>query len=147
MALSLIARNIEIKAAIVASDERDVSGTRAILNFGHTIGHAIEQAAGYGTFLHGEAISLGLVAACEVSVRRAGLSEPERERVVATLQQAGLPIALPPEVSRDRILAAVRTDKKFERGAVRFVVCPKLGSAHLATDVTMHDLEAAIACL
>jgi 3-dehydroquinate synthase len=71
----LIARNVEIKARIVAADEREQSGERALLNFGHTVGHAIEAAAGYGRYLHGEAISLGMIAASEISVRRAGLSE------------------------------------------------------------------------
>ncbi len=141
---SLIARNIEIKAAIVARDERDVSGARALLNFGHTVGHAIEQAAGYGTFLHGEAVSLGIVAACEISVRKAGLSEAERRRVVASLESFSLPIRLPPDFPREKILAAVGNDKKIEDGRLRFVVTPRLGTALLSREVTMDDVERAI---
>ena len=144
---ALIARNIEIKAAIVARDERDVSGARAILNFGHTVGHAIERAAGYGTLLHGEAISLGLVAACEISVRRAGLPKTDRGKIVAALEAFGLPTKLPPDFPREKILPSVMADKKFERGEVRFVVSPSLGSAHLAKDVTLDDIRAAIALL
>jgi 3-dehydroquinate synthase len=78
----LVRRNVEIKAAIVAQDEHDRSGTRAILNFGHTVGHAIERAGQYRWFLHGEAVSLGIVAACEVSARRAGLAESGNGRAL-----------------------------------------------------------------
>ena len=143
----LIARNIEIKAAIVARDERDVSGARAILNFGHTVGHAIERASGYGTLLHGEAISLGLVAACEISVRRAGLPKTDRGKIVAALEAFSLPTKLPPDFPREKILPGVMADKKFERGEVRFVVSPGLGTAHLTKDVTLDDIRAAIALL
>lgn len=143
----LIARNIEIKAAIVARDEQDLSGERATLNFGHTLGHGIERAGQYQQFLHGEAVSLGIVAACDVSVRRAGFSEAEREKVTATLAAFGLPTQLPPDFPREEILPAIRSDKKFERGEVRFVVTPRLGSAHLASDVTLEDIRGAIAAL
>ncbi len=141
---SLVARNIEIKAGIVARDERDISGERAILNFGHTVGHAIERAIGYGTLLHGEAIGLGIIAACEISVRRAGLSQQEREKVVRALNAVDLPTKLPPHFPREEILTALKADKKFERGEVRFVVTPHLGSARLTSDVTMSDIEAAL---
>jgi 3-dehydroquinate synthase len=141
---ALIRRNVEIKAQIVAADEHETTGERALLNFGHTIGHALERAGEYRDFLHGEAVSLGIVAACEISIRRAGLSEGERQRVVDTLARFGLPTRLPSEVQRDGILMTVRLDKKFARGEVRFVVVPKIGSARLATDVTMADIEEAI---
>jgi 3-dehydroquinate synthase len=131
----------------VTRDEHDRSGDRAILNFGHTVGHAIERAAEYGALLHGEAVSLGMVAACDVSVRRAGLSETEREKVVSALSAAGLPTKLPADFPRDRILPALRSDKKFEQGQVRFVVTPRLGEAHLATDVTLEHIAAAVALL
>ncbi|MEP6821360.1 MAG: 3-dehydroquinate synthase [Chthoniobacterales bacterium] len=140
----LVARNIEIKAAVVAQDEQDISGARAVLNFGHTVGHAIERASGYGRFLHGEAISLGIVAACEISVKKAGLSDSERETVIASLETFGLPTKLPTDISRAEILSAVSADKKFERGEVRFVVTPRLGSAHLTRVVTLDHIRAAI---
>ncbi|MDQ6656202.1 MAG: 3-dehydroquinate synthase [Verrucomicrobiota bacterium] len=143
----LVARNIAIKAIVVAEDERDVSGRRAILNFGHTIGHAIERAGGYQRFLHGEAISLGIAAACKVSVRRAGLPAADRQTVITTLEAFGLPTRLPADFPRELILPALAADKKFERGEVRFVVAPKLGSAYLTSDVTMDDLEQAIAAI
>jgi 3-dehydroquinate synthase len=143
----LVRRNVEIKAAIVAADERETTGERALLNFGHTIGHAIEQAGEYRDFLHGEAVSLGIVAACEISARKAGLPEKERERIVRTLQTFELPTQLPKDFPKEKILDAIRFDKKFSRGEVRFVVVPALGSAALATDVTMNDIEAVIAKL
>lgn len=144
---ALIRRNVEIKAAIVAADERETTGERALLNFGHTIGHAIERAGEYHEFLHGEAISLGIVAACQISVRRAGLSETERAEIVRTLEAFELPIGLPVDFPKEKILSAIRVDKKFAAGQVRFVVLPKIGSARLATDVTTADLEAAVALL
>ncbi|MDQ6624209.1 MAG: 3-dehydroquinate synthase [Verrucomicrobiota bacterium] len=143
----LVARNVEIKAAIVGRDERDLSGERAILNFGHTVGHAIERAAGYGAILHGEAISLGMVAACEVSLGAAGFSREELERVVAALAACGLPTQLPPDFPREKILPALQSDKKIERGQLRFVVTPRLGSARLTSAVTIAQIEAAIAAL
>jgi 3-dehydroquinate synthase len=141
---TLVRRNVEIKAAIVAADERETTGERALLNFGHTIGHAIERAGEYRDFFHGEAISLGIVAACEISTRKAGLSETERARITETLQSFELPTRLPAGFPKEKILEAIRFDKKFERGAVRFVVVPKIGSARLADDVTMEDIEAAV---
>ncbi|MBA3272506.1 MAG: 3-dehydroquinate synthase, partial [Chthoniobacterales bacterium] len=127
----LVQRNVAIKAAVVALDERDASGARAILNFGHTVGHAVERAAGYGALLHGEAVSLGIVAACEVSVQRAGLAEAERQQVLSALKRFDMPTSLPADFPRAGIMPALRSDKKFERGEVRFVVSPRLGSAHL----------------
>jgi 3-dehydroquinate synthase len=144
---ALIRRNVEIKAGIVAADERERTGERALLNFGHTIGHAIERAGNYRDFLHGEAVSLGMVAACEISVRKAGLSDGERERIVRTLEAFELPTRLAADFPREKILGAVPFDKKFARGEVRFVVVPTIGSARLATDVPMDDIEAAVKLL
>jgi 3-dehydroquinate synthase len=143
----LVRRNIEIKAAAIAHDEHDTSGERAILNFGHTIGHAIERATGYTRFLHGEAVSLGIVAACEISVRNAGLAESEREKVLNALRRFELPTRLASDVDRNAVVSAVAFDKKFERGEVRFVVAERLGFARLATNVTMDDIRAAVAVL
>jgi 3-dehydroquinate synthase len=80
--LSIIKRNVQIKSGIVAKDERDRTGQRALLNFGHTVGHAIERAGNYRKFLHGEAVSLGIVAACAISVKRAGLPADQRAAIV-----------------------------------------------------------------
>jgi 3-dehydroquinate synthase len=142
--VSLIQRNIEIKANIVSKDERDRTGERALLNFGHTIGHAIERAGDYKTFLHGEAVSLGMVAACEVSVKKAGLPEKQRDAIVDLLQKFELPTKLPANFPRQRIFDALRFDKKFEHGEIRFVVIPKIGSASLSRDVMTDDIRAAV---
>lgn len=144
---SLVRRNIEIKAGIVAADDRETKGERALLNFGHTVGHAIERAGDFLDFPHGEAVSLGIVAACEISVRKAGLSETERERILGTLRVFDLPTRLPADFPREKILEAIRFDKKFRRRGVRFVITPAIGSARLATDVTMEDIAAAIAAM
>jgi 3-dehydroquinate synthase len=144
---ALVRRNVAIKAAIVAADEREIKGERALLNFGHTVGHALERTGEYRDFLHGEAVSLGIVAACEISVRKAGLSETERERILSTLRAFDLPTRLPADFPREKILEGIRFDKKFERQEVRFVVTPAIGSARLAADVTMDDIEQTIAHL
>jgi 3-dehydroquinate synthase len=141
---ALVRRNVAIKAAIVTEDERETKGERALLNFGHTVGHAIERAGGYRDLLHGEAVSLGIVAACGISVRKAGLAETQRERIIGTLQAFDLPTRLPSNFPREKILEAIRFDKKFERQEVRFVVTPGIGSARVATDVRMEDIAAAV---
>lgn len=141
---ALVRRNVAIKAAIVAADERETKGERALLNFGHTIGHAIERAGEYHDLLHGEAVSLGIVAACEISVRKAGLAEMERDRILSTLLDFDLPTRLPADFPREKILEAIRFDKKFQRQEVSFVVTPAIGSARVATDVTMDDIELAV---
>ena len=143
----LVRRNIEIKAAFVAHDERDTSGERALLNFGHTIGHAIETAGGYGELLHGEAVSLGIVAACDISIKKAGLPEQDRQNIMSILRQFDLPTRLPKSISREKIMETIQRDKKFESGQVRFVVTPRIGSAHVSNDVTMDDIRATIAQL
>lgn len=143
----LVRRNVEIKAEFVAADERDENGTRALLNFGHTIGHAIEQAGDYYELLHGEAVSLGIVAACDISARKAGLPEAQREKIVSLLSKFRLPTELPAAISREKVLRALPFDKKFERGQVRFVVTSAIGSACLTSDVTMEDIRDAISRL
>jgi 3-dehydroquinate synthase len=141
---SLIKRNIEIKSAIVAKDERDRTGERAVLNFGHTVGHAIERAGNYRKFLHGEAVSLGMVAACTISIERAGLPPAQRDSVIDLLRRFELPTKLPPKFPREKILNALKFDKKFEAGKIRFVVTPKIGSARIADNVTLDDIRKAI---
>ena len=138
----IIARNIEIKAAIVSEDEQETLGKRALLNFGHTIGHGIENAAGYGRYLHGEAISLGMVAACAISSRKVGFTKTSQ--VLDLLLQYNLPIRLPSDLSTESILTALRTDKKFTGGQVRFVLCNEIGSAILSKDVTIEEIKEAI---
>jgi len=143
----VIRRNVEIKAAIVAEDEHETRGLRALLNFGHTVGHGIENAAGYGRFLHGEAISLGLVAACRLSVLKAGLAPEESQLLLDALARFQLPLRLPEDISTESLLAALRTDKKFAQGQVRFVLCPRLGEAFVSNEVTLEEIRAAVEAL
>ena len=140
----LIRRNIEIKSKIVAKDERDRTGERVLLNFGHTVGHAIERAANYREFLHGEAISLGIVAACSVSMKKAGLPRDQRDAIVDLLKQFALPTTLPKNFPRKKIFDTLKFDKKFEGGRVRFVVTPRIGAARLTNDVTLGDIRKAV---
>jgi len=144
---SLIRRNIEIKSKIVAKDERDRTGERAILNFGHTVGHGIERAGDYQEFLHGEALSLGIVAACAISIKRADLPRDQRDAIVGLLRRFNLPTQLPRDFPREKIIGALKFDKKFESGNIRFVVTPRIGSAHLSSDVTLDDIREAVASL
>jgi 3-dehydroquinate synthase len=141
---SLIKRNIDIKSSIVAKDEWDRTGERALLNFGHTVGHAIERAGNYRKFLHGEAVSLGIVAACTISMKKAGLPPDQRAAIVGLLEKFGLPTRLPPNFPRKTILDAVKFDKKFEDGKIRFIVTPRIGVAYVADNVTLDDIREAV---
>jgi 3-dehydroquinate synthase len=143
----LVRRNIEIKSRIVATDEYDRTGKRAILNFGHTVGHAIERAGDYRKFLHGEALSLGIVAACAVSIKRAGLPSGQRDAVIDLLQGFDLPTRLPQGFPREKISDALKFDKKFEGGEIRFVVTPKIGAAYVSDSVTIEDIRDAVTAL
>jgi 3-dehydroquinate synthase len=143
----LIKRNIQIKSRIVATDERDRTGKRALLNFGHTVGHAIERAGNYRRFLHGEAVSLGIVAACAISVKRAGLRRDQRAEIVDLITRFGLPTRLPQNFPRKKILDAVKFDKKFQGEKIRFIVTPRIGTAYVADNVTFDDLREAVKAL
>jgi len=143
----VIRRNVEIKAAIVAEDEHETKGLRALLNFGHTVGHGIENAAGYGRFLHGEALSLGLLAACRLSVLKAGLAPEEGQLLLDALARFHLPLQLPEDISTESLMVALLKDKKFAQGQVRFVLCPRLGEAFVSEEVTLEEIREAIETL
>ncbi len=140
----LVERNVAIKAAIVTEDEKETTGTRALLNFGHTIGHAVEASAGYGALLHGEAISLGIHAALDISTSVAGLPAADADRVRALLEAFQLPRTLEASVRPAGIIDYLSRDKKFEEGRIRFVLLRKLGEAFVSEDVTMTHIEEAI---
>ncbi|MEQ1749209.1 MAG: 3-dehydroquinate synthase, partial [Prosthecobacter sp.] len=143
----LIRWNIVIKAAVVEEDEFETLGVRALLNFGHTLGHAIEASAGYGALLHGEAISLGLRAAALLSVKLSTLSAADAERIVELLRCFDLPVQLSANFESDELLRIARMDKKFEHGKIRFVLLSALGSAHVSHDVTEEHLLEVIALM
>jgi 3-dehydroquinate synthase len=123
----VISRCCEIKAEVVGQDETD-GGLRAILNFGHTIGHAIENISGYGKFLHGEAISMGQVAAAKLSHKVLGMPEHDVERIGNLFQRAGLPVQMQlKSLKRQKLFTAMRLDKKVSDGEIKFVLAEKIG--------------------
>jgi len=142
---AVIARCCEIKAEVVGQDETE-SGRRAILNFGHTIGHAIENSSGYGRYLHGEAIAIGQVLAAKISVRQHGLSEAEAGRIRRLLVQAGLPVGIKlSPARREKLFAAMRLDKKVSGGQVTFVLAKGIGTVDFGGRVPPEVLEAVLA--
>jgi 3-dehydroquinate synthase len=137
-----VRRSCELKARIVAEDERE-SGARALLNFGHTFGHAVEAATGYGRWLHGEAVAAGMVMAAELSELMGYLKKADVGRVRALLQRAGLPVrgpTLPPE----RLLELMTLDKKAAQGRTRFVVLEAIGRGALRADIEERVVRQAI---
>ena len=128
-----IRRSCEIKAWVVAQDERE-AGLRAILNFGHTFGHAIESGLGYGEWLHGEGVGCGMVMAAQLSQRLGLVDQPFVERLTQLIQRAGLPVKAPILSATDnagRYLELMRIDKKSEAGEIRFVLITEPGKAAL----------------
>jgi len=130
----------EVKARIVSADERE-SGIRAFLNFGHTIGHAMEALSDYIGLLHGEAISMGMVCAAHLSAKRAGLTKAEAERLVALIKTSGLPTRLGDKYDHDDLFEAMRLDKKARNGKLRFVLLKRLGEAVVSDAVTDDDIK------
>jgi 3-dehydroquinate synthase len=138
-----VQRCCELKAAVVAADERE-SGLRAVLNFGHTFGHAIEAGVGYGEWLHGEAVAAGMVMAAELSARVAGLRREDAARVRALVARAGLPVR-GPQLSSERYLELMALDKKALQGRMRFIVLQDLGQAAVRGDIAEGQVRDAMA--
>jgi 3-dehydroquinate synthase len=142
-----IRRSCEMKAHLVAIDERE-QGPRALLNLGHTFGHAFEAGAGYGQFLHGEAVAIGMVLAAGLSQRLGWLSLADVQRVRALLEALGLPV-LPPRLGVERTLDLMRLDKKVLRGQLRLVLLRRLGEGVVTADypaqALLAELQAAVA--
>jgi 3-dehydroquinate synthase len=128
-----IYRSCAIKAEMVALDERE-SGVRALLNLGHTFGHAIETDQGYGEWLHGEAVGAGTMMAADLSARLGWLSQQDLDRVRTILQAAGLPLLPPSEMSSERFLELMAVDKKVIDGNLRLVLLQQLGKAVVTAD-------------
>ena len=129
-----VKRSCELKARVVAADERETGGERALLNFGHTFGHAIETGAGYGAWLHGEAVAAGMVMASELSALMGDLKKTEVSRVRDLLARAGLPVK-GPALAPERMLELMAVDKKAAKGKTRFVLLESIGRAALRGDV------------
>jgi 3-dehydroquinate synthase len=138
-----IRRSCEIKAEIVAEDERE-HGRRALLNLGHTFGHAIETATGYGEWLHGEAVGAGMLMAADLSSRLGWLAAADVERVRALLARAGLPAAIPP-IGAARALELMGMDKKVLAGCIRLVLLRRVGEGVVSGDYPVDALQATLA--
>ena len=138
-----IARSCEIKATVVAKDERE-QNLRAILNFGHTFGHAIEAATAYETYLHGEAVGLGMLIAADLS-HRLGLIDARRHRIACAIswRRAGLPTEAP-RIGAAKALELMQMDKKVLAGTVRLVLLEKLGRAIVTADYPQAALDATL---
>jgi 3-dehydroquinate synthase len=128
-----VKRSCELKARVVAADERE-AGERALLNFGHTFGHAIETGTGYGAWLHGEAVAAGMVMAAELSELMGDLRKTDVARVRTLLKRAGLPVS-GPALAPERMLELMALDKKAAKGRTRFVLLQSIGRAALRADV------------
>ena len=137
-----IQRSCEIKADVVRQDERE-GGLRAILNFGHTFGHAIEAGLGYGEWLHGEAVGCGMVMAADLSVRLGYLTGQDQARIVALVKAARLP-TVAPDLGEARWLELMEVDKKNEGGQIKFILLKPLGTATI-TGVPSDLLKATLA--
>jgi 3-dehydroquinate synthase len=140
----VVARCCEIKADVVGQDETE-SGLRAILNFGHTIGHAIENSSGYGKYLHGEAIAIGQVAAAKLSNAIQGLPAADVKRIEQLFVQAGLPVSVRMNAARrKKLFAAMRLDKKVSDSEIKFVLAEKIGSVKFGCRVPPELLETVV---
>jgi len=133
-----IRRSCEIKAEVVAADERE-AGRRAVLNFGHTFGHAIEHCQGYGQWLHGEAVAAGMVMAAQLS----GLPDGDVERLARLIESADLPVE-PPPIAADDWIRAMGLDKKVQGKKLRFVLLGAIGDSHVTADYDQGRLDEAI---
>jgi 3-dehydroquinate synthase len=141
----IIACCCEIKAEVVGKDETD-NGLRAILNFGHTVGHALENSSGYGKFLHGEAISIGQVAAAKFSQRILRLPQRDVERIENLFRRAGLPTQIKlNSAQRQRLLAAMNLDKKVSGGEIRFILAEKIGKVVWGQKASRSLIESVLA--
>ncbi|WP_101758330.1 3-dehydroquinate synthase [Oceanicoccus sp. KOV_DT_Chl] len=137
-----ILRSCENKAKVVASDERE-SGIRAILNLGHTFGHAIETAQGYGNWLHGEAVAVGMLLAADLSARMGWLQSADVLSIKGLLEQANLPV-VPPTMSCEQFLSLMAVDKKVLDGRLRLVLLKSMGEAIITSEVSEADVRATL---
>ena len=135
---SILQRSAAAKASIVAADERE-GGLRAVLNYGHTFGHVVEALCGYGTWLHGEAVALGMVAVGELAVQRGNWSRGDAERQKQLIAKAGLPTTWP-ELNLEAVLHTLQGDKKVRDGQLRFVIPTGIGSVEIQNDISRDEI-------
>jgi len=138
-----IERSCRTKGEVVAADERE-GGQRALLNLGHTFGHAIEAAEGYGVHLHGEAVAMGTMLAADLSFRLGWLESEEVARIANLYQRAGLPVIPPQELTAEDYLRLMAVDKKVKKGIIRLILLKKIGEAEIVSDYTTAQLKATL---
>ena len=144
--VDLVVRNCRIKAAVVSADERE-TGLRGILNFGHTIGHALETVWAGKDVHHGEAVALGMTAAARIAINRNMLKAEDAERIMALLAAFGLPLKAPHDLPINAIYAAMQHDKKVHAGKIKFILPTGLGSCTFVEDLTEAEMKCAIGTL
>jgi len=139
----IVARCCRLKADVVERDEREETGLRAVLNYGHTFAHALEAAAGYGELLHGEAVAIGMLCASRLAARLGRIGSGATERQYQLLSALGLPTAMP-DLPRQQLLSLMAHDKKTTAGRLRFVLPSRLGHVELVDNVPAQDVLAAM---
>ncbi len=140
----IVTTSCAIKARVVEADERE-EDYRAVLNFGHTIGHALEAATGYRRFLHGEAVAVGMVKAAALSARYGLCDGATLNTITALVRRAGLPVEIPAEVLPQDLIQAMEVDKKVAGGKIKFVMCDGIGKTRfrwLAPEEILRELQA-----
>jgi 3-dehydroquinate synthase len=138
----IIAHSCRLKADVVAKDEREETGLRAILNFGHTIGHAVEAVAGYGARVnHGEAVAIGMAAEARLAGRLGWIEPATTARLVALIERFGLPTTIPDGLDPDALIDAMARDKKNQRGRTRFILPRALGRVELTDAPSEADVR------
>ena len=135
----ILVLSAEAKALVVADDERE-GGRRAILNYGHTFGHIVETLTGYGTWLHGEAVAIGMAAVGRLAVQKGLWSEADQQRQVKLIEKAGLPVAWP-NLNREAALRTLQGDKKVRHGRLRFVLPTRIGNVIISDEISNEDVN------
>ncbi|MCB1826934.1 MAG: 3-dehydroquinate synthase [Coxiellaceae bacterium] len=143
--IEALERSCQIKCNVVAADEKEKTGERALLNLGHTFGHAIEQNLNFTDWLHGEAVALGILIASQLSMNKGWLKNTEKERIEAIFSHINMPNQLPSKIKCDTLLAVLWNDKKVMQNKLHFVALKGIGRAVLTTDVDEKELRALLA--
>jgi 3-dehydroquinate synthase len=141
--IRVIARSCRLKADVVQQDEREETGLRAVLNYGHTFAHAFEALTGYGELLHGEAVSIGMTAAARLAQRLGRVDAAFVARQTALTETLGLPTRAP-KLDHEKVLATMLHDKKVEHGKLRFILPTRLGRVELVGGIEPGDVKAAM---
>ena len=137
--IDVISKSCEIKASVVTQDETE-QGIRATLNFGHTFGHAVETTMGYGTYLHGEAVAIGMVMAAHMSAQLGYITAEDAQRLSQLIKRASLPVESPKGMTAEQYVDAMYRDKKVDSGTLKLILLKRLGEAFVTSDFSKEDL-------